>query len=127
MIDVAERFPEYRRRRIKQPDRQFVCWEIPCRFGAVIRPFYGDFLMVVIPAGHVPTVNRLLKVEYVDIAGAAPGGAWVALTFPVEMFAEVAKIARPRKRRQISEEQRQAAKARFQASREQRKALAIPG
>ena len=51
----------------------------------------------------------------------------VPFPFPVEMFAEVAKIARPRKRRQISEEQRQAAKARFQASREQRKALAIPG
>src|SRR5262249_6974448 len=111
-INLAERFGtqyrivfdksyDARRRRRETLDPWFM--EIPCRKGTIY-PFGGEMLAVQVD-GRPLTAKRLLSLPGVRLL---QDGDWErTFRFDVAQFSEVAAIVLPRRRRQISDAERQ--------------------
>jgi hypothetical protein len=82
---------------------------IPCRRGHIC-PWGGSTLAAVTDwAG--PTACKLAALDFAMVH--QDGSDGVTVLFPVERFSEVAELMRPRRRRQMTEEQRLAAAERL--------------
>lgn len=80
-----------------------------CKFGT-IWPYGGDYLAV--DVDHHPMAAR--KVSSLPLVSVlCDGDQEKTFLFPVSMFDQVAQAVRPRRRRKLSEEQRQACAARL--------------
>ncbi len=78
---------------------------ILCRNGHIAP--WGQNLLAACTRKGGPIANRLKRLPFATVAQDASDG--VNVVFHVEHFAEVAKIMRPRRRRQLTEAQRQQA------------------
>ncbi len=81
---------------------------IPCRFGHVFP--HGSDLLAASVDGHPKLANRLRKLKCCEVHQDGNFGELTVL-FDVADFAKVARIMRPRRRRQISETERQRLRA----------------
>ncbi len=77
--------------------------QIPCERG-VIYPYGGDLLAAEVE-GRSQTRKRLRELDCTTTIQA--GDEFLAVTFSVERFAEVAAVLKPRRRRQVSEAEKQ--------------------
>jgi hypothetical protein len=82
---------------------------IPCRRGHICP--WGPSTLAASTNGRGPTARKLIALPGVTLWQDASDG--VTVLFPVEMFDEVAELMKPRRRRQMTEEQRQAAAERL--------------
>jgi hypothetical protein len=91
-----------------------------CRFG-VIYPAGGDVLAAEVL--HHPKAAKLLRALR-GVTLFTEGDDGVTFRFPAALFGEVAEVLRPRKRRRLSEEQREACRERLARVRPTAPALA---
>jgi hypothetical protein len=85
--------------------------EIPCERGTIY-PHGGNDLAVMVD--HRPiTAKRLAAIPGVELV--QDGDHEKTFVFPVELFPQIAKLVKPRRRRQITEANREAARQRMQA------------
>jgi len=77
--------------------------QIPCRFG-IIYPQGGDLLAAEVDR-HPRLTKPLLAIAGVHLS--QDGDTEKTFTFPVQVFDEIAVILQPRKKRQITEEERE--------------------
>jgi len=87
---------------------------IVCRYGEIY-PFGGDRLAASV-AGHRGVAARLRRLLHVKIEQDGDYGELTA-SFDARHFSEVARIMRPRRRRQVSESQKAELAARLKAVR----------
>lgn len=83
--------------------------QIPCRRG-VIYPYGGNLLAVEID-GHSVTRKRLRRLD--GIAVHQDGDDGTTFLFDVEQFEQVAELVLPKRRRQLTEAQREQARQRM--------------
>lgn len=84
---------------------------LPCRYGTIY-PHGGDVLAVEVD-GHSKLAARVAALP--GVRAHQWGDQERTLLFPVALFDQVAAIVRPRRRRVLTEEQRQAARERLAA------------
>ena len=77
--------------------------QMPCQRG-VVYPYGGDLLAVEVEGRRV-TANRLRELDCTTTF--QEGDSFLAVTFHVADFDEVAAIVKPRRRRQVSDAERQ--------------------
>ncbi len=108
-IDLRARFGQRWRIDYEQPhtSRTSDPWyqKIRCTHGHIC-PWGGDQLAACTNK-RGPIAGRLQRLSFTEVAQAGDDGSNVV--FPVDHFEEIAKIMRPKRRRRMSEEQRQAA------------------
>jgi hypothetical protein len=77
---------------------------IPCKYGHIF-PWGGDLLAVSTNRRGAIT-DRIRSLPFVEVV--QDGSDGINATFPLDRFDEVAEIVRPKRRRRLSESQRQA-------------------
>ena len=82
-----------------------------CQHGHIC-PWGGD-LLAACTNKRGPTARRLLSLPFILREQSQVGDDGANVVFPVDHFAEVAAIMKPRRRRRLTEEQRAAATARL--------------
>ena len=76
---------------------------IPCRRGHIFP--WGDNILAASTNGRGPTAHKLAALDFTTISQDGDDG--VTMLFPVERFPEVAELMKPRRRRQVSDQERQ--------------------
>lgn len=87
--------------------------QISCEKGHI--DAYGGEFLEACTNTRGPTAAKLMKLPFIDHDRSMDGDDGVNAVFHVEHFDEVARIMKPRRRRRLSAEQRQAATERLKA------------
>ena len=74
---------------------------------------HGNDLLAIEVDGRPITAKALLKLPGVEVI--QEGDSDLTLTFPVSLFDQVAKIAKPRRKRRLTDEQKQKAAERLKS------------
>lgn len=117
-MNLKELFPKYRidwdEARTKR-DMDPLMMQIRCQHGHIYIHDAENELLAVSTARSGPLANRIAKLPGTTILQDADDGMTIA--FPLTMFKQIAKIVKPRTRRKLSPEQREANIARLAAAR----------
>ena len=76
---------------------------IPCRRGHIFP--HGDNILAASTNNRGPTAHKLAALDFTTVHQDGDDG--ITIVFPVERFPEVAELMKPRRRRQVSDQERQ--------------------